>query len=111
MSKERAASALWHLSVDAVNQVAISKAGGLAPLVQLLDDGTAQAAVFAADALDRLCIDNADNQSSIAKKLVTLLGSRDSGAQQRSAHYLLRACGPSISMVGGGPARPANVRI
>ena len=34
MGKERAASALWHLSVDAVNQVTIAKAGGIAPLVQ-----------------------------------------------------------------------------
>jgi hypothetical protein len=72
LSKERAASALWHLSVDAGNQLAIAKAGGIGPLVQLLDDGTEQAAVYAAEALDRLARNNADIQAQIAKKLVSL---------------------------------------
>ena len=72
LSKERAASALWHLSVDAGNQLAIAKAGGIGPLVQLLDDGTEQAAVYAAEALDRLARNNADIQTQVAKKLVSL---------------------------------------
>ena len=72
VSKERAASALWHLSVDAGNQLAIAKAGGIGPLVQLLDDGTEQAAVYAAEALDRLARNNADIQTQVAKKLVSL---------------------------------------
>ena len=76
MGKERAASALWHLSVDAVNQVTIAKAGGIAPLVQLLDDGTEQAHVHAIAALTRLSNENPDNQAQIAKKLVGLLGSK-----------------------------------
>ena len=47
--------------------VSIAKAGGIAPLVQLLDDGTEQATVFAADALDRLAAnDNIDNQTNLS---------------------------------------------
>ena len=54
------------------DQLAIAKAGGIGPLVQLLDDGTEQAAVYAAEALDRLARNNADIQAQIAKKLVSL---------------------------------------
>ena len=53
MSKERAASALWHLSVDAVNQVAISKAGGIAPL-GLDQSPTVRLVISAAATSDRL---------------------------------------------------------
>ena len=110
LSKERAASALWHLSVDAVNQFAISKAGGLAPIAQLLDDGTEQAAIFASEALDRLSLNNSDNQNQIAKKLVSLLGSKDFGAQQRSAHALRDLAqkhpGASVRIVNAGAISP-----
>ncbi len=110
LSKERAASALWHLSVDAVNQIAIAKASGIAPLVQLLDDGTEQATVYAAEALDRLARDNADIQAQIAKKLVSLLSSRNEGAQQRSAHALwelaLRHPGAPVRIVNAGAISP-----
>ena len=87
-SKERAASALWHLSVDPANQVAVAKASGIPPLVQLLDDGTEQAHQFAADALDRLAQNNDVNQLQMAKKLVGLLGATNPGAQRRAAHTL-----------------------
>ena len=89
MSKERAASALWHLSTDPSNQVAVAKAGGIPPLVQLLDDGTEQAHKHAADALDRLAQDNDPNQLQMAKQLVGLVGRGGSaGAQRRAAHTL-----------------------
>ena len=110
MGKERAASALWHLSVDAVNQLLIAKAGGIAPLVQLLEDGTVQATVYAAEAIDRLARDNPDIQTQIAKKLVTLLVSKEWGAQQRSAHALKelarRHPGASVRIVNAGAISP-----
>ena len=88
-AKERAASALWHLSVDPANQVQITRAGGIAPIVTLLQDGTDESHEFAAGALDRLAKGNADNQVQIAKKLVTLLSpSMADGAQQRAAQQL-----------------------
>ena len=70
MGKERAASALLHLSVDVVNQLQIAKVGGIPPIVQLLDDGTEQAHEHAVSALARLAHDNPENQTQIAKKLV-----------------------------------------
>ena len=89
MSKERAASALWHLSVDPMNQVAVAKAGGIPPLVQLLDDGTDQAHQHAADALDRLANENDPNQLQMAKQLVGLVSKGKSpGSQRRAAHTL-----------------------
>ena len=110
MSKERAASALWHLSVDAVNQVAISKAGGIPPIVQLLEDGTEQATVFASDALDRLAANNPENQAMMAKRLVALLGSTSNGAQQRSANALAELArkhpGASVRIVNAGAISP-----
>ena len=110
LSKERAASALWHLSVDAVNQIAIAKASGIAPLVQLLDDGTEQATIYAAEALDRLASNNPDNQAQISKKLVALLGSRNEGAQQRSAHALWELAkshpGAPVRIVNAGAISP-----
>ena len=88
MGKERAAGALWHLSVDTGNRMSIAKAGGIAPLVQLLDDGTLQAHIYVAEALTRLAKNNPDNQAQIAKKLVGLLSYPRAGAQQRAAHVL-----------------------
>ena len=80
------------------------------PLVQLLDDGTEQATVYAADALDRLAIDSPDNQASISKKLVSLLASRDAGSQQRAAHAIwemaLKHHGASIRIVNAGAISP-----
>ena len=88
MGKERAASALLHLSVDVVNQMQIAKVGGIPPIVQLLDDGTEKAHEHAVAALARLAHDNPDNQTQIAKKLVGLLSNPTEGAQKRSAHVL-----------------------
>ena len=110
MGKERAASALWHLSVDVVNQVAIAKAGGIPPIVQLLDDGTKQAHEHAVAALARLSTNNPENQAQIAKKLVGLLGHPDEGAQTRSAHALWDLAenndGAPVRIVNAGAISP-----
>ena len=110
MGKERAASALWHLSVDTVNQVAIAKAGGIPPIVQLLDDGTVQAHEHAVAALARLSKDNPENQAQIAKKLVGLLSHQDEGAQRRSAHVLWELAsnnpGAPVRIVNAGAISP-----
>ena len=103
-SKERAASALWHLSLDPVNQQAVARAGGIAPLVMLLEDGNRQATRFAADALARLAQDNEDNQALMAKKLVGLLGSSNEAAQRRSAHMLREL----VHKHDGAPQRVVN---
>ena len=111
MGKERAAGALWHLSVDGVNRVIIAKAGGIAPLVQLLDDGTLQAHCHVAEALGRLAMSNPDNQAQIAKKLVGLVAlvSRP-GAQQRAAHTLWELAtnnpGAPVIVVNAGAISP-----
>ena len=111
MGKERAAGALWHLSVDAVNRMIIAKAGGIAPLVQLLDDGTLQAHIHVAVALGRLAMNNPDNQAQIAKKLVGLVGLKNRpGAQQRAAHTLWELAqnnpGAPVIIVNAGAISP-----
>ena len=110
MGKERAAGALWHLSVDAVNRMIIAKAGGIAPLVQLLDDGTLQAQIHVAEALGRLAMNSPDNQAQIAKKLVGLIATNRPGAQQRAAHTLwelgLSNSGAPIIIVNAGAISP-----
>ena len=67
----------------------MAKAGGIAPLSQLLEEGTVKAKRFAADALARLAIDSPDNQSAIAKKLVGLIGSGSPEAQKLCFTQLL----------------------
>lgn len=110
MGKERAAGALWHLSVDAVNRMIIAKAGGIAPLVQVLDDGTLQAQIYVAEALGRLAMNSPDNQAQIAKKLVGLIITNRPGAQQRAAHTLwelgLSNAGAPIIIVNAGAISP-----
>ena len=64
--KEQAAAALGNLAFNADNQVAIAKAGGIAPLVALARDGTKKQKEWAAVALRNLAR-NADNQVAIAK--------------------------------------------
>jgi vacuolar protein 8 len=91
-------------------QVAIAKAGGIPPLVQLLDDGTEAATLFAAEALDRLALRNPDIQAQIAKKLVALLSSREAGTQRRSARALWELsrrhdCAP-VRIVNAGAISP-----
>ena len=86
-SKERAASALHHLSVDVTNQAAITRAGGIPPLVALLEHDACSES--AADCLAHLALDSPENQVQIAKRLVTLLApSASAGAQQRAAEQL-----------------------
>ena len=49
------------------NQIPIAKAGGIAPLVALVRDGTAAQKHFAAAALRNLAANCADNKVAIAK--------------------------------------------
>ena len=53
-----------------------------------LDDGTGQATEWASEALKRLADSSNENQAQIAKKLVGLLSSTSSLAQQRAANAL-----------------------
>ena len=110
MGKERAAGALWHLSVDAGNRILIARAGGIVPLVQLLDDGTLEAHIHVAEALARLAKSNPDNQAQIAKKLVGLLSYNRPGTQQRAAHILwglaVRNPGAPVIIVNAGAISP-----
>ena len=55
--KESAASALHHLSIDDANRDAVAKAGGIPPLVQLLDDTAPQAHAVVVEALARMARD------------------------------------------------------
>ena len=69
VQKEKAVGALWALSFNADNQVAIAKAGGIAPLIDLLKNGTtAKQKEFAAGALWYLA-KNDDNKVAIADAL------------------------------------------
>jgi vacuolar protein 8 len=68
MARENAAGALMHLALDPANQIAIAKAGGIAPLVTILNDGTEQAHKHAAEALGRLAVNNSENQTQEAKR-------------------------------------------
>lgn len=88
LAKEKAAAGLWHLALDPQNQTAIAKAQGIPPIVMLLDDATYEAAHFAARALARLSQESSDMQAQIAKRLVQLLSSNNTGAQERAAHAL-----------------------
>ena len=56
MAKGRAASALWHLSVDDSICSSISKAGGVSSLAQLLDDGPTASHEHAIGLLTRLAV-------------------------------------------------------
>ena len=109
--KERAVSALVHLSVDPLNQETITRSGGIPPIVTLLESGTPTAHGFAAAALARLAAGNANNQVQIAKRLVTLLAPAVSeGAQQRAAAQLweLARCHPGAAakVVNAGAIAP-----
>jgi len=57
---------LWRLAENADNQVAIAKAGGIAPLVALARDGTDGQKKYAAAALRKLA-HNAVSKVAIAK--------------------------------------------
>ena len=64
-SREQGASALWHLSIDANNKLLITQAGGIKPIVQLLDDGTRPSHHYAQETLMRLAVDNPENQGQV----------------------------------------------
>ena len=66
--KVEAAAALRNLARNADNQVAIAKAGGIAPLVALARDGTEKQNEQATMSLWNLAV-NDDNQVAIAKAL------------------------------------------
>jgi hypothetical protein len=63
-AKENAAATLSNLALNADNEVAIPAAGGIAPLVKLLTEGSAVAKEKAAGALSNLA-GNADNEVAI----------------------------------------------
>ena len=111
IAKENAAAALWHLALDSHSRDLIAHAGGIAPLVSLLNDGTHQAHRHASDALARLANQNRDHQAQIAKKMVTLLMANNTKVvQQRAAHALQMLAaenpGSSVVIVNAGAISP-----
>ena len=89
-AKEEAARALWALATKHYeNQVAIANAGGIAPLTAVLGLG-ARAQELAGGALAALALDNAANEESIAKLIVSLLGSDDKTASAKAARAISR---------------------
>ena len=88
LAKEKAATSLWHFAIDSHSQAAIAKANGIGPIVLLLDNATKEAGIMAARSLARLSQESADMQSQIAKRLVMLLNSDNTGAQERAARAL-----------------------
>ena len=64
--RERAAGALGDLAVTAENQVLIAQAGAIAPLVTLVQSGTAGQKEQAAVVLQNLAV-NAENKVLIAQ--------------------------------------------
>ena len=98
-AKEAAAAALWALSASHHdNQSAIASAGGVERLVTMLAGGSGRAQRQATGALVALALDNGDNEASIAKLLVSLLGHEDkqssAKAAARAVSSLARASGP-----------------
>jgi vacuolar protein 8 len=88
LAKEKAAASLWHFAIDSQSQAAIAKANGIGPIVLLLDNATKEAGIMAARSLARLSQESADMQSQIAKRLVMLMNSDNTGAQERAARAL-----------------------
>lgn len=88
-AKEEAAAALWSLSTKHyANQVAIADAGGIAPLVAALGLESVRGQEQAAGALAALALDNTKNELSIAKLIVSLLGSDDKQASAKAARAI-----------------------
>ena len=110
-AKELAAAALWHLAADPTSRDIITQCAGIAPLVGLLDGGSHQAHRHASDALARLANGNKDNQSQIAKRLVSLLMANNTATvQERAAHALQMLAsdnpGSTIIIVKAGAISP-----
>ena len=107
-AKEEAAGALWSLAASHFdNQTAIADAGGIAPLVAVLGLDSVRAQRQAGNALAALALDNTLNQSSIAKLMVSLLGSSDRHIPAKAARaisHLARANAAnqvSLAQAGG----------
>ena len=127
MAKEHAVGALSILSQVGVHRDAVSKAGGIPPIVQLLEDSTSEAQDKVVAALARLAEGQPENQSQIAKKLVSLLALNNEGAQRRAAHSLSRlannhegapvrivnagAISPLVALLGHGPANARDEAV
>ena len=110
-AREASSGALMHLALEPANQIAIAKGNGIAPLVNILEDGsTEKAHANAHEALLRLAVDNEDNQTQAAKHLVALLGSESEGAQMRASRVIsdLAANNPGspVTIVNAGAISP-----
>lgn len=107
---ERLPRCRWHLALDPENRAAIAINGGIKPLVSLLETGTKAGQQHASDALTRLALENADNQSQIAKRLVGLLDHDDAGVVSRAAHDLQALAkdhpGAPVVIVNAGAIMP-----
>lgn len=91
---ENATKALWHLAATEDNQLAIARAGGLVPLVQLLTTGNEITKQYAAAALESLSRDCTENQIALSKAgaiqpLVDLLGNDSVQTQEHAVGALL----------------------
>ena len=93
-SYEHTCKALWHLAATEENQVAIAKAGGIAPLVALLASESGTTQQYAAAALQSLARDHTENQIALTKAgaiapLVDILGSDSADTQEHAVGALL----------------------
>jgi len=91
--KEKAARVLGTLASNEVNQITIAKAGGIAPLVTIVQSGNARQKKEAAAALWNLAANNDNNKISIAKAggiapLVTLVQSGNDAQKEKAAGAL-----------------------
>ena len=83
-SQEESAGALFALADDDGNRIAITDAGGIGPLVELLGSSNSRARKHAEGALVRLSIESA-NRALIIKKLVDMLYDKEHQAAQEQA--------------------------
>ena len=90
-AREEAAGALWALTAgSADNQQIIAKAGGIAPLVNLLAIGSARAQEQTAGALSSLGFENDENEALICQLLVKLLSSAEKSESTKAARAIAR---------------------
>ena len=115
---ENATRALWHLAASGEeNQTAIAQAGGIVPLVVLLESGTEATKQYAAAAAESLADGSADNQLALARAraippLVELLGSDRPETQQHAVGALLHLASEEKEEKREGevPKAPAETR-
>ena len=99
---ENPTKALWHLAATEDNQVAIARAGGLAPLVALLSSSSEITAQYAAAALRSLAREQQENQIALAKAgaiapLVELLGTDSAETQEHAVGALLHLASQDVA--------------